>query len=73
MIIKHNNCRLYYNGNDKEYAYYCSDGYNERKAKLYYRHERTLDDHMGNTPCGYYFNVIWPDKTKQRIYLSEVT
>ena len=25
--------------------------------KTHYRHERTWDDHMGNTPCGYYTNV----------------
>ena len=72
MTIKHNNDRLYFNGSDKEYAYYCTDGINERKAKLQYRHERTWDDHMGNTPCGYYFTAIWPDHSKQRVYLCDV-
>jgi hypothetical protein len=27
---------------------------------------------MGNTPCGYYFTAIWPDHSKQRIYLCDV-
>lgn len=31
--------------------------YRTAKLKMYYRHERTWDDHMGNTPCGYYANV----------------
>ena len=25
-----------------------------RQSKVYYRPEKTLDDHMGNTPCGLY-------------------
>lgn len=25
--------------------------------KVGYRHERTWDDHLGNTPCGYYVTV----------------
>lgn len=44
-------------------------GYHYLKA--YYRPERTLDDHMGNTPCGYYVNVPvytkW-GKTRVRFY-----
>ena len=35
---------------------------------MYYRQERTWDDHMGNTPCGYYVNV--PIRgSKRRVYL----
>ena len=73
LIIRHNNNRLYFYGSDKTHAYYCSDGYTERRAKLHYRHERTWDDHIGNTPCGYYFTAIWPDHSTQRVYLSDVT
>lgn len=41
------------------------------RLKAYYRNERTWDDHMGNTPCGYY--VIAPlFKQRKRIYLSEL-
>lgn len=36
--------------------------------KTYYRHERTWDDHMGNTPCGYFVNVPLLGKTK-RVYV----
>lgn len=25
--------------------------------KLYWREEKTWDDHMGNTPCGYYVHL----------------
>lgn len=35
----------------------CIDNWNVVTLKMYYRHERTWDDHMGNTPCGYYANV----------------
>ena len=38
------------------------------KTKIYYRHERTWDDHMGNTPCGYYTNVMFKGK-KRRVYI----
>ena len=70
--ITHNHDRLYFNGWTRERAYYCADGYHEQTARIYYRHPRTLDDHMGNTPSGYYFNAIWPDGTRQRVYISQV-
>lgn len=35
----------------------CIDNYRIVTLKMYYRHEKTWDDHMGNTPCGYYANV----------------
>lgn len=41
--------------NGKTYLYV--DNYKMCHLKVYYRHERTWDDHMGNTPCGYYCNV----------------
>lgn len=28
-----------------------------KTLKVYYRNEKTWDDHMGNTQCGYYINV----------------
>lgn len=31
--------------------------FNTHHLKVYYRPERTWNDHMGNTPCGYYVNV----------------
>lgn len=34
--------------------------HSEHHLKTYYRHERTWDDHLGNTPCGYYVNVPLP-------------
>lgn len=40
-------------------------------AKLYFRHERTWDDHMGNTYCGYYINVPLGRKEKVRVYLFQ--
>lgn len=43
--------------------------FKEHHLKVYYRHERTWDDHMGNTPCGYYCNVPMPDGRKRRVYL----
>ena len=36
--------------------------------KVYYRHEKTWNDHMGNTPCGYFVNVPVNGK-KKRIYI----
>ena len=35
----------------------CLDNWKVMTLKMHYRHERTWDDHMGNTPCGYYANV----------------
>ena len=41
------------------------------RLKVYYRHERTWDDHMGNTPCGYYVNLPLPYGCgKKRYYLE---
>lgn len=39
------------------------------ELKAYYRPEKTLDDHMGNTPCGEYVNIPLPDGSKKRAYL----
>lgn len=52
-------------------AYYIVDGTTPKEAKLHYRHERTWDDHMGNTPCGLYFVAQLPGRTSARCYLSE--
>ena len=37
--------------------------------KVFYRPERTWNDHMGNTPCGYYCNVPMPNGKKKRVYM----
>lgn len=43
--------------------------YKEHVLKMYFRHERTLDDHMGNTDCGYYVNIFFPYGIgKRRVY-----
>lgn len=42
--------------------------YTYHNLKVYYRPERTWDDHMGNTPCGYYVNVPYMGK-KYRVYM----
>lgn len=51
----------------------CIDHYKISTLKMYYRHERTWDDHMGNTPCGYYVIVPIPvyngKHENKRVYL----
>lgn len=39
------------------------------RTKVYYRPERTWDDHMGNTPCGYYVIVPFPTGERKRVYM----
>lgn len=47
-------------------TWYCKS----HELKMYYRYERTLDDHMGNTDCGYYVNINFPYGVgKRRIYV----
>ena len=50
---------------------YVNDGayYSVHFLAVYYRHERTWDDHMGNAPCGYYCNVPFPDGSVKRVYM----
>jgi len=43
--------------------------YKTHNTKVYYRHERTWDDHMGNTPCGYYTNVPLGNGKTKRVYI----
>ena len=43
--------------------------YKTHTLKMYYRHERTWDDHMGNTPCGYYAIVPIGYGERKRVYL----
>ena len=51
------------------------NGVQTKRSKLYFRHEKTWDDHMGNTPCGYYFLARFPrfplGVITKRIYLCE--
>ena len=44
-------------------------GYEYHTLTAYYRHERTWDDHMGNTPCGYYCIVPFPNGERHRVYI----
>lgn len=37
--------------------------------KVGYRPERTWDDHMGNTPCGYYVNLPIGNGKHKRVYV----
>lgn len=44
--------------------------YFTHKLKVYFRPERTWDDHIGNTPCGYYVNLPLPFGCgAKRVYL----
>lgn len=61
------------------------NGFNDKKAfvtvyntwycknhalKMYYRQERTWNDHLGNTESGYYVNIVFPYGIgKRRIYV----
>lgn len=58
------------NGHGKTWVFVQSDfGFREHYLQVYYRHERTWDDHMGNTPCGYYCNVPLPTGETRRVYM----
>lgn len=50
-------------------AYVCIDNWYFHWLKMYYRPERTWNDHMGNTPCGYYVNAPFPGGKRRRVYL----
>ena len=63
-----NNFHVDFIGSDREKAY-VSFGYSVHAFKIYYRPERTWDDHMGNTPCGHYINLRFPNGKKERAYL----
>ena len=41
----------------------------EHRLKVKYRPERTWNDHMGNTPCGYYVTLPMPGGSHRRAYL----
>ena len=56
-------------GWDKETVTVCVDNYKIHDLKMYYRHEWTWDDHLGNTPCGYY--AIVPIKYYKDGYHTE--
>lgn len=48
-------------------GYYVDNKYH--RTKVYYRHERTWDDHMGNTPCGYYVIAPITRTEHKRVYI----
>ena len=41
-----------------------------KRLSVYWRPERTWDDHMGNTPCGYYVIVPLPTGERKRVYYA---
>lgn len=43
--------------------------FTKHHLKAYFRHERTWNDHMGNTPCGYYVIVPLPTGERRRFYI----
>ena len=54
----------------KTWVYVSDDiNYQEHFLSVYYRPERTWNDHMGNTPCGYYCNVPIPGGKTKRVYM----
>lgn len=63
--------RVDYIGNDNGKATIYINN-KEHILKMYYRNERTWDDHMGNTPFGYYVNIPLPTLhgiERKRMYL----
>lgn len=52
-----------------EYSVQSDYGYKCHNTKVYYRHERTWNDHLGNTPCGYYTNVPLGNGKTKRVYI----
>lgn len=48
-------------------GYYVDNKYH--RTKVYYRPERTWDDHMGNTPCGYYVIAPITRTERKRVYI----
>lgn len=57
-------------GWNKEKVMLCIDNWKFVELKMYFRPERTWDDHMGNTPCGYYVNVPITRAERRRVYLK---
>lgn len=47
----------------------CLDNWKFLDLKMYFRNERTWDDHMGNTPCGYYA-IVPIGNERRRVYLD---
>lgn len=43
--------------------------YDYHRTKVHYRPERTWDDHMGNTDCGYYTIVPLLTGERKRVYI----
>ncbi len=55
--------------NETETFTYCIDDCYMHETKGYFRHERTWDDHMGNTPSGYYVLATLPSGQRKRVYV----
>ena len=56
-------------GYDNGKATVCLDDWKVVTLKTYFRNERTWDDHMGNTPSGYYVNLPVYKNERKRIYI----
>ena len=48
-----------------DWSWYCE----YKELSVYYRPERTWDDHMGNTPCGYFCIIPLPSGERKRVYM----
>lgn len=68
LIIK--NTPVWYLGCDDDGCHHVWFGNREHILKEYFREERTLDDHMGNTPCGRYVILPLPGGKRIRAYLD---
>ena len=60
--------QLWIYGDDNGMMYYCTDGYNERKAKIKYKHPTGWNC----IKFGLYFIAKFPDGGTKSIYLSDL-
>lgn len=60
--------QMWFYGADKKRAYYCTDGFKERSAKLYFKPQTGWDFEK----YGLYFYAIFPDGGTKRIYLNNL-
>lgn len=64
----HPHRELWIYGDDDQYMYYCSDGLNQRKAKLRYREPTG----WGCEKYGLYFIAKFPDGGRKNIWLKDL-
>ena len=56
-------------GTENKTATLCIDNRIVVNLKMYYRPEKTWNDHLGNTPCGYYVNLPLSKTERKRFYI----